>query len=148
MASLREKVSAEEENIRQTLNDLQLALSRPERTVIERAALATFLHNIYSGIENILKQLLKAKGTAIPNTPSWHKDLLNLTVTENIISKNVAEEIFPYLTFRHLFVHVYGFMLNDVEILKLASNIATICSRFIAEIERTIENFEKPSQST
>jgi hypothetical protein len=42
MANLREKVSAEEENINQTLNDLQSALARPERTIIERAALATF----------------------------------------------------------------------------------------------------------
>lgn len=143
MASLRAKVAAEEENITQTINDLQLALSRPERTVVERAALATFLHNVYSGIENILKQLLKAKGTAIPNTPSWHKDLLNLTVSEKIISQNLAADIFPYLTFRHLFVHVYGFMLDDGEIIKLAARIPTVYASFVIEIETALQNFEK-----
>jgi len=145
MANIRNKVVAEEENIKQTINDLQFALARPERTVVERAALATFLHNVYSGIENILKQLLKAKGTAIPNTPSWHKDLLNLTVTEKFISQNLANDIFPYLTFRHLFVHVYGFMLNDEEIIKLATKIPEVYSRFVAEIETALKNFEQSS---
>ncbi|MCI0699081.1 hypothetical protein L0337_44650 [candidate division KSB1 bacterium] len=145
MANLREKVSAEEENINQTLNDLQSALARPERTIIERAALATFLHNIYSGIENILKQILKAKGVSIPSSPSWHKDLLILTVSEKIISQDLANDIFPYLTFRHLFVHVYGFMLDDEEIIKLATKIPEIYSRFAAEVESALQNFEKPT---
>jgi hypothetical protein len=48
MASLREKVVAEQENMALTLSDLRLVFERPERMVIERAALATFLHNIYS----------------------------------------------------------------------------------------------------
>jgi hypothetical protein len=110
MADLRERIVAEEENIVQTLNDLQSALDRPERTIIERAALATFLHNIYSGIENILKQILKAKGVPMPSSPSWHKDLLLLAVFEKIVSQNLVNDIFPYLTFRHLCVHVYEFM--------------------------------------
>jgi len=143
MADLREKIFAEEQNISRTINGLQVALARPERTVVERAALATFLHNVYSGIENILKQLLKATGTAIPNTPSWHKDLLNLTVSEKLISQNLANEIFPYLTFRHLFVHVYGFMLNDEEIVKLATKIPAVYANFVAETETVLQSFEK-----
>jgi len=62
MASLREEVMAEEESLSQVPNDLRNTLVRPERTVIERAALATFLHNIYSGFENLLKQILAIKG--------------------------------------------------------------------------------------
>ena len=38
MADLQEKVDVEKEYITQTLSDLQLALARPEQTIIEIAA--------------------------------------------------------------------------------------------------------------
>jgi uncharacterized protein YutE (UPF0331/DUF86 family) len=93
-------------------------------------------------MENILKQIVKAKGIPIPHTPSSHKDLLLLTVSEKILSQDLANDIFPYLTFRHLFVHVYGFMLDDDEIIKLATKIPMVYTNFVAEIEAALQNFE------
>ena len=58
MVELARKIAAERENIERTLEDLKEASERNEKTVIELAAMATFLHNIYNGIENILKQIL------------------------------------------------------------------------------------------
>jgi len=70
MVSLPEKIDAEKENIEQTLADLKTAMEKEEKSVIELAAIATFLHNTYNGIENILKQILKEKDIVI--TKSKH----------------------------------------------------------------------------
>lgn len=142
MASLREKVEAEKENISRALHDLQFALTRPEITVIEKAAIATFMHNVYTGMENIIKQILKAKGATLPHSQTSHKDLLALAVTEHIISPVVVDAVFPYLSFRHFFVHSYGFMLEEEPIERLTSNISAVYSHFEAEIEKAIQDIE------
>lgn len=77
MDELALEVTAEKEHIEKTLLALGEALSRPERSVIELAAIGTFVHNIYSGMENILKRILKFEGVTIPGSPSSDKDLLN-----------------------------------------------------------------------
>lgn len=145
MADLQEKVDVEKEYITQTLNDLQFALARPEQTIIEIAALGTFLLNIYTGIENILKQILQAKNIAIPHTASSHKDLLTLAVKEQIISPVLYDEVFPFLSFRHFFVHAYGFMLEDKPILRLVHKIPEIDSRFATEIDTALQKFKQSS---
>jgi hypothetical protein len=50
MDELQKQVLAEKENVEIALENLKLAKSRKEKTVIELAAIGTFLHNIYNGI--------------------------------------------------------------------------------------------------
>ncbi|MEW6618219.1 MAG: hypothetical protein AB1422_02520 [bacterium] len=135
MDSLPKEVVAEKENIKIALINLKEAMGRKEKTVIELAAMGTFLHNIYNGVENILKQVLKTKDVNIPKSEMWHKDLLNSSVSNGIISENLSDKLYEYLTFRHFFAHGYGFMLNENQLEYLANNITEIWSQFIREIE-------------
>lgn len=93
MDELALEVTAEKEHIEKTLLTLSEALSRPEKTVIELAAIGTFVHNVYSGMENILKRILKFEGVTIPDSPSSHKDLLDQSVAAGIISQSLSEEL-------------------------------------------------------
>ena len=53
MAKLSEKIQAELDNIIQVLAEINKIKDKKKSTA-ELAGLATFLHNFYSGIENIL----------------------------------------------------------------------------------------------
>jgi len=135
MDRLRKQILAERENIETALNHLKNAMEREDKTVIELAAVGTFLHNVYNGIENILKQILISRNKEIPDSATWHKELLNLSVSMGIISGGLSDDLYKYLTFRHFFVHAYGFMLEEIHLEDLAANIPKVWLQFLSEIE-------------
>jgi len=143
MDDLPRRILAEKENVEIALSNLKNAMARNEKTVIELAAIATFLHNIYNGIENILKQNLKAKGIEIPESATWHKELLNLSESQGIISEKLSDQLYEYLTFRHFFVHAYGFMLDEDHLEVLAVNIPDIWLQFTKEIDSFLKQSNK-----
>ncbi len=91
MAKLPKQILIEKDNVEKTLANLKETMERPEISSVELAAIGTFLHNIYNGIENILKQIARLKGVEIPKSDSWHKDLLNLSVFKGIISEELSD---------------------------------------------------------
>jgi uncharacterized protein YutE (UPF0331/DUF86 family) len=138
MDSLPKQILAEKANVEEAIGNLENAMAREVKTVIELAAVGAFLHNFYNGIENILKQTLKQKNIQFARTENWHKELLNLSVSHGIISESLSDELYEYLTFRHFFVHAYGFMLEEAPLEALANNIPAIWSRFLSEIEDSL----------
>jgi len=130
------KIAAERQNVEQALRYLGEARARELRSPVELAAMATFLHNIYNGIENILNQILKAKGVRVARSEIWHKDVLEAAVHHGLISETLADRLYEYLTFRHFFIHGYGFMLDDAQLRPLADDIGGIWEQFVGAIER------------
>lgn len=139
MDKLRKQIRAEEEHVNTALNNLKQVMEREEKTVIELAAIGTFLHNIYNGIENILKQIIAAENVEIPMSGTWHKDLLNLSVSMRIVSEGLSDKLYRYLTFRHFFVHAYGFMIEETHLEDLVNDIPEIWSQFLSEIENYLQ---------
>ncbi|VVB89875.1 Uncharacterised protein [uncultured archaeon] len=83
-----------------------------------------------------MKQVLKAKGIDIPESATWHKELLNLSESQGIITEKLEDQLYEYLTFRHFFIHTYGFMLDEAHLEVLADNIPEVWSQFIEEIHQ------------
>ena len=134
MVDLSRRLAAEKENVDKALANLDDALTREEQSAVELAAIGTFLHNMYSGIENMLKQIVKDRGKEIPTSDTWHKDLLELATSEAIVSERLADLLYEYLTFRHFFVHAYGFMLKEDHVSPLATNASNVWKQFLSEI--------------
>ncbi len=134
MANLLQEIALEEEHILMTLAALQEAQNRPQNTLIELSAMATFLHNLYSGMGNLLKRALRHLGISLPGSASSHKDLLDLVVEHDIIPQALSEELDAYRGFRHFFVHGYGIMLDKAQLMPLVTQMPAIWTRFKAEL--------------
>jgi len=142
MANIREKIDAEMENIKTVLDELEIVKDRPDKERVVIVGMGAYLQDVYMGMENILKQLLLHKGIKIQHTPTWHKDLLNLSVEHDFITRDTAEKIGKYLFFRHFFVHAYGFLLDEEKLKPLTDNISDVYSNFEKEIEKYLKMIE------
>jgi len=49
MDNLSKQLLAEKEHVEIALSNLEEAMARKEKTIIELAAIGTFLHNVYNG---------------------------------------------------------------------------------------------------
>jgi hypothetical protein len=106
---------------------------------------ASLLHDFYTGVERIFSRIAQELNGGIPNTEEWHKDLLNdMTldldeVRPPVISKNLYDQLIPYLRFRHLFRNLYGFELDWERMKELDENLSRISSQWLKEIHAFLD---------
>lgn len=143
MDKLINEVEAEKEHISKTLEALNKAIKREKTTIIELAAIATFLQNAYNGIENIIKRILKFRGIFIPSSETWHKDLLDLSVSNKIITLELSNRINEYRAFRHFFIHGYGISLDKEKLMPLAKGLPLLWKDFESEIKIFLTSLNK-----
>lgn len=139
MAKVHEQVEAEYENIERTLAEVPDSESLLNLSGLELAGLAALIHNFYNGVENILKQLVNAIGKKLPDGPSWHQDLINTAVANEIISESTARKLRQYLAFRHFFSHGYSFELDPKRMSNLVKDIRSTFDCFKKEINKAID---------
>jgi len=137
MPDHRLRIEAEYEAMESVLSAL------PERPLsslsqLEIAGVAALLHNIYNGIENILKQVFQAKIFPIPQGESWHRDLLLAAAKKKIISDLMLTKLKPYLAFRHFFSHAYALDLFPERMEPLAREALSLFREFKSEIENAM----------
>ena len=126
MADLKELVAAELENLEQVLAALPPAGGLSGLSVLELAGAATLLSSFYNGVENILKQALKARAIVLPTGEAWHRDLLQLACQHAIIRPATRDALASYLAFRHFITHAYGFDLDPERIQPLLEKVRQI----------------------
>ena len=108
MANLQDKINLDLENIDRVFAELPNHDVLHKLSLLELAGVATLLHNFYNGVENILKRILLEKGISIPQGSAWHKELLNLSEQEHIITQSTKKQLGEFLAFRHFFSHPYA----------------------------------------
>ncbi len=147
MDDLLREIAAERERVEATLSALEKTLRRKRRTFVELAAIATCLHNSYSGMENLLKRIFRSFQIPLPDSSTSHKDLLNAAVEHKLISRRLAEDLDEYRAFRHFFVHGYGIALQEVPLNPLAQNLPELWQRFTTELEAYLAVRRNPPPS-
>jgi uncharacterized protein YutE (UPF0331/DUF86 family) len=138
MASLREKVEAELEQMERALRELPGARRLGKLSVLELGGTASLLSSVYHGVENINKQALRALGVALPSGAAWHRDLLKSACAHGVISARLRDRLVPYMAFRHFFTHAYGFDLDPQRLAPLLKDVRVICACFKAETRKFV----------
>ncbi|MDI6780673.1 MAG: DUF86 domain-containing protein [bacterium] len=135
MGEHEEYYKAEKQAMERTMELLTKGLSREPKEELDYAGIATYLHNLYSGVENILKHVLKHSRIRIVQSETWHRELLMAAVSHGIISELLTEQLRGYLKFRHFFIHGYGFMLDAELLIPLAEKANHVFASFLKEIQ-------------
>ena len=130
----REFIEQQKTHIENTLSSLEPVSDGMSQK--EQAGTATFLMNIYSGIENILRIIIEEDtGEKIRKSEAWHKELLAKSVEKGVISAGLKDVLMEYLKFRHLHIHGYGYMLEWEEFRSLAINARATVEKFFNEMK-------------
>ncbi len=127
---LLKEIQAEEEFIQSTLSVLGELPSDRKLTRVELAATGSFLHDIYTGIENLIKRTLVFLEKPLPHTTSSHRDLLDMAVSHGFIQEDLRQNLDVFRAFRHFFRYGYGINLDETKLRPLISTIPELWKRF------------------
>src|SRR5437016_4048660 len=120
-AELKELIALEfleMDNTLALIGDLRKSLTGREPTVHEVAAFGTYLHNLYSGVENTLKRFASAHGVPLPDTADWHVRLLAMFAEPPLqglpvlLPGPLMNQISELRGFRHAFTKRYASRLD------------------------------------
>lgn len=120
------------------IKDELLSIYNPDRvdwTLIEQSAMASFVVNIYTGIENILKQMLLYDGLDVGDAPGWHEKVLKKAGEIGILPPELFQVLSRYLSFRNYFIYHYIFNIKWEDMKVLIDAIDGLIKRFRSEVE-------------
>jgi hypothetical protein len=139
------------ERIRGEANDLEfiqhrigIAWQSLQKSPNERGFLldsvALNLHSFYSGLERIFELIARNIDRAIPNSQTWHRDLLLLMgqevadVRPALIQLEEANQLDEFRRFRHLVRNVYTFNLQPEKMAGLVEALPDLWPNLRSEL--------------
>lgn len=110
----------------------------------EQSALAYMLQGFYTWVENVFKRIAQEVDGGIPDSESWHRDLLRsmragTTARPAVISEELFVLLRDYLSFRHFSRAATAVMLDWAQMRPLV----VACDGTLSRFEREIGDFLK-----
>ncbi len=139
---LKKYCDGEFTNINRIVDELY-SVYKPDKTdypVAEQAAIAALLINIYSGIENILKQMLKFDKLEIDDSPDWHEKVLRKAGEVAILPPDLIQLLSKYLAFRNYFLYTYIFNIKWEDMKFMVEAARDVVSNVHSEVEEYIQS--------
>ena len=138
---LKKYCSGEFDNINRVAEEI-FTVYKPDKadyTLAEQAAMAALLVNIYSGVENILKQMLIYDKLDIQDSPGWHEKVLKKAGEIGILPPDLFQVLSKYLAFRNFFIYSYVFNIKWEDMKALVEAIRDVVAKTRAETEEYLQ---------
>lgn len=138
---LKQYTGREFENINRVIDEL-FSVYTPGKTgysLAEQAAMAAFIVNIYSGAENILKQMLIYDKLDIQNSPEWHEKVLKKAGEIGILPPELFQMLSKYLSFRNYAIYSYVFNIRWEDMKVLVDAIKDVLAKLRSEVNEYMQ---------
>jgi hypothetical protein len=138
---LKEYCNGEFQNIDRIVNELYSFYNpdKTEYTLAEEAAMATFIMNAYSGVENVLKQMLLYDKLDVDDAPGWHEKLLRKAGEIGILPPELFQMISKYLAFRNYFIYSYVFNIKWDDMKPLVDAMKDVAAQIRSEVDEYLQ---------
>ncbi|MDN3513845.1 MAG: hypothetical protein NG747_05530 [Candidatus Brocadia sp.] len=117
---MKKDIEVELENLQRLIIEMSDLIGRlsEKPNFFETRAAGSILHDFYCGVEKIFERIALSVDHKMPEGEDWHRQLLKQMTTPNegirkeVVKEDLFIELKEYLSFRHLFRHIYGFNLK------------------------------------
>jgi predicted nucleotidyltransferase len=145
IAALKQLIQDELEALKTGIREMEelLATRADPPTRTELRAIASMLHDFYTGVERIFERIAVQLQEGLSRGEHWHMDLLEQIAAERegtrpaVIDKPLKVLLKEYLEFRHFFRHAYGAELKWVKLRPLTEGM----SETFTQLEKQLETF-------
>jgi len=111
-----------------------------EKSPLSRRIKGSILHDFYNCCERIFRRIAIEINGGFDTEGRWHKELLyRMTIPignirPQVISEELAAELDDYLSFRHVFRHIYGFELKGERLDRLVEKFEQTSDMFKTQV--------------
>jgi len=151
--------------IPQELAELKQTISRAERANVAAKkqagdadlyidAIALNLHDFYTGLERIFRQIVTTVDRSMPSSEAWHRDLLRQMCVElpgirpQVLTDVTCATLDEFLRFRHVVRNVYAFQLDGDRVSRLTEEAKTVLEQIHSELMKFVIFLEQAGQET
>lgn len=117
-------------------------------------AVALNLHDFYTGLERIFRQIVTTVDKSMPTNEGWHRDLLRQMCIElpgirpRVLSETTCSALDEFLRFRHVVRNVYAFQLDGDRVSRLTGEAKALLKQIYAELMKFVVFLEQAGQDT
>ncbi len=144
-AALKADIDHELRNLKRLAKELDdILTTTKEESIARTRAIGSLLHDFYTGVEKIFRQIATKVDQDLPAGEGWHIQLLKRMaipiegIRPQVIDETLENDLEEYLRFRHLFRNIYGFELKWTKCQPLVERLNYV----ICELEEQITKFE------
>jgi hypothetical protein len=117
-------------------------------------AVALNLHDFYTGLERIFRQIVTTVDRSMPISEGWHRDLLRQMCIElpgirpRVLGETTCRTLDEFLRFRHVVRNVYAFQLDGDRVSRLAEDARVLLENIHSELITFVVFLEKAGHDT